>query len=293
MVAAGHDEDEDKARKGDPLARVLGFARGMLHVVRNFTAPNGERLRIRIVSHRPSFGGFGHVRSLVFGVVAEHLGGALLASAPSTHAWQRASLLLSFFLLRGAQESRQGSHSGAQPRPLLDWSERHAPLPTPPTPCPIASAGRALRPGLCGRDRHEVPALLLPRRHGEGAWACKPCGPCSGHRASLTMQTVPQQAAWRAPAARSSLLTQCLPRARVLSNPPTQVNVSSRMVSPHVEQPLGPWLPLTTSHACLPLRPYPVPSCPAHGFVLACVRTLSIALPRDRLWLGLCVSLTR
>ena len=30
--------------------RVLGFARAMLDVVRNITAPNGERLRIRIVS---------------------------------------------------------------------------------------------------------------------------------------------------------------------------------------------------------------------------------------------------
>ncbi|GLC35005.1 Hexokinase-3 [Pleodorina starrii] len=50
MVAAGHDEDDDKARKGPPLMRVLGFARAMLDVVRNITAPNGERMRIRIVS---------------------------------------------------------------------------------------------------------------------------------------------------------------------------------------------------------------------------------------------------
>jgi hypothetical protein len=50
MVSAGHDEDEDKGRKGSPLMRVLGFARAMLDVVRNITAPNGERMRIRIVS---------------------------------------------------------------------------------------------------------------------------------------------------------------------------------------------------------------------------------------------------
>ncbi len=48
MVAAGHDEDDEKERKGTPLVRVLGFARAMLDVVRNITAPNGERLRIRI-----------------------------------------------------------------------------------------------------------------------------------------------------------------------------------------------------------------------------------------------------
>ena len=50
MVAAGHDEDPCKARKGSPLERVLSFARAMLDVVKNITAPNGERLRTRIVS---------------------------------------------------------------------------------------------------------------------------------------------------------------------------------------------------------------------------------------------------
>eukprot|EP00198_Chlamydomonas_reinhardtii_P009452 XP_001698789.1 chlamyopsin-6 [Chlamydomonas reinhardtii] len=58
MVAAGHDEDEDKEAKGSPLMRVLGFARAMLDVVRNITAPNGERLRIRIGVHcGPAFAG--------------------------------------------------------------------------------------------------------------------------------------------------------------------------------------------------------------------------------------------
>ncbi|KXZ47741.1 hypothetical protein GPECTOR_33g623 [Gonium pectorale] len=59
MVAAGHDEDDDKAAKGPPLSRVLGFARAMLDVVRNITAPNGERLRVRIVSSGGSEGGEG------------------------------------------------------------------------------------------------------------------------------------------------------------------------------------------------------------------------------------------
>ncbi|GIL60119.1 hypothetical protein Vafri_14766 [Volvox africanus] len=58
MVAAGHDEDDDKALKGTPLMRVLGFAKAMLDVVRNITAPNGERMRIRIGVHcGPAFAG--------------------------------------------------------------------------------------------------------------------------------------------------------------------------------------------------------------------------------------------
>lgn len=58
MVAAGHDEDDDKARKGSPIDRVLGMARAMLDVVHNITAPNGERLRIRIGVHcGPAFAG--------------------------------------------------------------------------------------------------------------------------------------------------------------------------------------------------------------------------------------------
>ncbi|GIL82425.1 hypothetical protein Vretifemale_11416 [Volvox reticuliferus] len=58
MVAAGHDEDEDKAHKGSPLMRVLGFAKAMLDVVRNITAPNGERMRVRIGVHcGPAFAG--------------------------------------------------------------------------------------------------------------------------------------------------------------------------------------------------------------------------------------------
>ncbi len=52
MVAAGHDEDEDKARKGSPVERVIAMARAMVDAVQNLTAPNGEKLQIRIVSQR-------------------------------------------------------------------------------------------------------------------------------------------------------------------------------------------------------------------------------------------------
>eukprot|EP00983_Pelagomonas_calceolata_P048095 1140914-Pelagomonas_calceolata.AAC.8 len=37
-------------KKGAPVERVLRMAKGMMDVVQNITAPNGERLRIRIVS---------------------------------------------------------------------------------------------------------------------------------------------------------------------------------------------------------------------------------------------------
>uniref|UniRef100_A0A7S0WIH5 Guanylate cyclase n=1 Tax=Chlamydomonas leiostraca TaxID=1034604 RepID=A0A7S0WIH5_9CHLO len=58
MVAAGHDEDEAKARKGTPTERVVAMAKAMIDVVGNITAPNGERLRIRIGVHcGPAFAG--------------------------------------------------------------------------------------------------------------------------------------------------------------------------------------------------------------------------------------------
>jgi hypothetical protein len=50
MVAAGHDEDDKKARKGSPIERVVNMARGMIDVVQQLTAPNGQKLMIRIVS---------------------------------------------------------------------------------------------------------------------------------------------------------------------------------------------------------------------------------------------------
>jgi hypothetical protein len=50
MVAAGHDEDDNKARKGTPIERVVNMARGMIDVVQQLTAPNGQQLMIRIVS---------------------------------------------------------------------------------------------------------------------------------------------------------------------------------------------------------------------------------------------------
>jgi hypothetical protein len=50
MVAAGHDEDEAKSSKGSPIERVLDMARAMLDAVQSITVPNGETLRIRIVS---------------------------------------------------------------------------------------------------------------------------------------------------------------------------------------------------------------------------------------------------
>ncbi len=68
MVAAGHDEDARKAKKGTPAERVVGMARAMLDVVRHITAPNGEKLQIRIVSRcRAGVGaragpGCGHAR---------------------------------------------------------------------------------------------------------------------------------------------------------------------------------------------------------------------------------------
>ncbi|KAF5834468.1 hypothetical protein DUNSADRAFT_8822 [Dunaliella salina] len=58
MVAAGHDEDDVKRKKGVPVERVLKMAKGMMDVVQNITAPNGERLRIRIGVHcGPAFAG--------------------------------------------------------------------------------------------------------------------------------------------------------------------------------------------------------------------------------------------
>uniref|UniRef100_A0A7S3VS63 histidine kinase n=1 Tax=Dunaliella tertiolecta TaxID=3047 RepID=A0A7S3VS63_DUNTE len=58
MVAAGHDEDDVKKKKGAPVERVLRMAKGMMDVVQNITAPNGERLRIRIGVHcGPAFAG--------------------------------------------------------------------------------------------------------------------------------------------------------------------------------------------------------------------------------------------
>jgi hypothetical protein len=50
MVAAGHDEDDEKVKKGAPIDRVVNMAKAMLDIVQNLTAPNGEKLHIRIVS---------------------------------------------------------------------------------------------------------------------------------------------------------------------------------------------------------------------------------------------------
>ncbi|KAJ9517318.1 hypothetical protein QJQ45_016688, partial [Haematococcus lacustris] len=58
MVAAGHDEDPVKAQRGTPIDRVIAMAKAMIDVVRNITAPNGDRLRIRIGVHcGPAFAG--------------------------------------------------------------------------------------------------------------------------------------------------------------------------------------------------------------------------------------------
>lgn len=47
-----------QARKGTPAERVVGMARAMIDVVRNITAPNGEKLQIRIGIHcGPAFAG--------------------------------------------------------------------------------------------------------------------------------------------------------------------------------------------------------------------------------------------
>jgi hypothetical protein len=50
MVAAGHDEDPAKAKKGTPIERVVEMAKAMIDVVQNLTTPRGEKVQIRVVS---------------------------------------------------------------------------------------------------------------------------------------------------------------------------------------------------------------------------------------------------
>ena len=46
--SAGHDEDEEKAKIGTPLERVLLMANAMLDAIKTFKSPDGKNLRIRI-----------------------------------------------------------------------------------------------------------------------------------------------------------------------------------------------------------------------------------------------------
>lgn len=58
MAVVGHDETPAKAAKGTPVQRMLQMAKGMLDVVANFNAPNGEKLRIRVGMHcGPAYAG--------------------------------------------------------------------------------------------------------------------------------------------------------------------------------------------------------------------------------------------
>lgn len=45
---AGHDEDEEKAKIGTPLERVLLMANAMLDAIKTFKSPDGKALCIRI-----------------------------------------------------------------------------------------------------------------------------------------------------------------------------------------------------------------------------------------------------
>ncbi|DBB18216.1 hypothetical protein WJX82_000391 [Trebouxia sp. C0006] len=51
MLAAGHDEDEEKVKIGTPLERVLLMANAMLDAIKTFKSPDGKNLRIRIGVH--------------------------------------------------------------------------------------------------------------------------------------------------------------------------------------------------------------------------------------------------
>ncbi|KAL0026791.1 hypothetical protein WJX77_001496 [Trebouxia sp. C0004] len=51
MLAAGHDEDEEKAKIGTPMERVLLMANAMLDAIKTFKSPDGKSLRIRIGVH--------------------------------------------------------------------------------------------------------------------------------------------------------------------------------------------------------------------------------------------------
>lgn len=51
---AGHDEDEEKAKIGTPLERVLLMANAMLDAIKIFKSPDGKALRIRIGRVQPA-----------------------------------------------------------------------------------------------------------------------------------------------------------------------------------------------------------------------------------------------
>lgn len=51
---AGHDEDDEKAKIGTPLERVLLMADAMLDAIKTFKSPDGKALCIRIGIPTPS-----------------------------------------------------------------------------------------------------------------------------------------------------------------------------------------------------------------------------------------------